>query len=69
MQNPLLSTNSAVLTALLGSDVYHISEAASQLEQASLIAKEPNIEKQVIAAEPANASAQEILRLVTAEFF
>jgi hypothetical protein len=26
MQNPLLSTNSAVLTALLGSDVYHISE-------------------------------------------
>ena len=51
MQNPLLSTNSAVLTALLGSDVYHISEATSQLEQASLIAKEPNIEKQVIAAE------------------
>jgi hypothetical protein len=58
MQNPLISTDSAVLTALLGSDVYHISEATSQLEQASLIAKEPNIEKQVIAAEPANASAQ-----------
>ena len=51
MQNPLISTDSAVLTALLGSDVYHISEATSQLEQASLIAKEPNIEKQVIAAE------------------
>ena len=62
MQNPLISTDSAVLTALLGSDVYHISEATSQLEQASLIAKELNIEKQVIAAEPANASAQEILR-------
>jgi len=61
MQNPLISTNSAVLTALLGSDVYHISEATSQLEQASLIAKEPNIEKQAIAAEPANASAQETL--------
>jgi hypothetical protein len=61
MQNPLISTDSAVLTALLGSDVYHISEATSQLEQVSLIAKEPNIEK-VIAAEPANASTQEILR-------
>jgi len=51
MQNPLLSTNSAVLTALLGSDVYHISEATSQLEQASLIAKEPTLAKQEIATE------------------
>ena len=51
MQNPLLSTDSAVLTALLGSDVYHISEATSQLEQASLIAKEPTLAKQEIATE------------------
>ena len=51
MQNPLLSTNSAVLTALLGSDVYHISEAASQLEQASIIANEPTLAKQEIASE------------------
>jgi hypothetical protein len=51
MQNPLLSTNSAVLTALLGSDVYHISEATSQLEQAGLIANEPTVAKQEIASE------------------
>jgi hypothetical protein len=51
MQNPLLSTNSAVLTALLGSDVYHISEATSQLEQAGLIANEPTLAKQEIASE------------------
>jgi hypothetical protein len=51
MQNPLLSTNSAVLTALLGSDVYHISEATSQLEQAGLIANEPTEAKQEIASE------------------
>jgi len=51
MQNPLLSTNSAVLTALLGSDVYHISEATSQLEQASIIANEPTLAKQEIASE------------------
>jgi hypothetical protein len=58
MQNPLLSTNSAVLTALLGSDVYHISEATSQLEQAGIIANEQNIEKQAITAEPSVASAK-----------
>jgi hypothetical protein len=51
MQNPLLSTNSAVLTALLGSDVYHISEATSQLEQASIIANEPTLAKHEIASE------------------
>jgi hypothetical protein len=51
MQNPLLSTNSAVLTALLGSDVYHISEATSQLEQADLIANVPTEAKQEIASE------------------
>lgn len=51
MQNPLLSTNSAVLTALLGSDVYHISEATSQLEQVGLIANEPTVAKQEIASE------------------
>jgi hypothetical protein len=52
MQNPLLSTNSAVLTALLGSDVYHISEATSQLEQAGLIANESTtLAKQEIASE------------------
>jgi len=51
MQKPLLSTNSAVLTALLGSDVYHISEATSQLEQAGLIANEPTVAKQEIASE------------------
>jgi hypothetical protein len=51
MQNPLLSTNSAVLTALLGSDVYHISEATSQLEQAGLIANESTVAKQEIASE------------------
>jgi hypothetical protein len=51
MQNPLLSTNSAVLTALLGSDVYHISEATSQLEQAGLVANEPTVAKQEIASE------------------
>jgi|688.fasta_scaffold910899_1 hypothetical protein len=51
MQNPLLSTNSAVLTALLGSDVYHISEATSQLEQAGLIANEPTVAKHEIASE------------------
>ena len=50
MQNPLLSTNSAVLTALLGSDVYHISEATSQLEQAGLIANEPTLAKHEIAS-------------------
>ena len=61
MQNPLLSTNSAVLTALLGSDVYHIDEGTSQLEQAQLIAKEPTIEKQTIAAEPAISSHQEAI--------
>ncbi len=58
MQNPLLSTNSAVLTALLGSDVYHISEAASQLEQASIIANEPTLEKQAITAESSAVSAK-----------
>ena len=58
MQNPLLSTNSAVLTALLGSDVYHISEATSQLEQDGIIANEQNIEKQAITAEPSVASAK-----------
>jgi hypothetical protein len=51
MQNPLLSTNSAVLTSLLGSDVYHISEATSQLEQAGLIANESTVAKQEIASE------------------
>jgi hypothetical protein len=51
MQNPLLTTNSAVLTALLGSFVYHISEATSQLEQAGLIANEPTVAKQEIASE------------------
>ena len=51
MQNPLLSTNSAVLTSLLGSDVYHISEATSQLEQADLIANVPTEAKQEIASE------------------
>jgi hypothetical protein len=51
MQNPLLSTNSAVLTALLGSDVYHISEATSQLEQAGLIPNEPTVAKQEIPSE------------------
>ena len=61
MQNPLISTDSAVLTALLGSDVYHISEATSQLEQASLIAKEPTSEKQAIAAEPSISSEQEAM--------
>jgi len=58
MQNPLLSTNSAVLTTLLGSDVYHISEATSQLEQAGIIANEPTLEKQAITAEPSVASAK-----------
>ncbi len=62
MQNPLLSTNSAVLTALLGSDVYHISEATSQSEQASLIANEPILEKQAIATEPSITSQQEATR-------
>lgn len=61
MQNPLLSTNSAVLTALLGSDVYHIDEGTSQLEQAQLIAKEPTIDKQTIAAETAISSHQEAI--------
>jgi hypothetical protein len=51
MQNPLLSTNSAVLTALLGLDVYHISEPPSPLEQAGLIANEPTLAKQEIASE------------------
>ena len=51
MQNPLISTDSAVLTALLGSDVYHISEATSQLEQASIIANEPTLAKHEIASE------------------
>jgi hypothetical protein len=62
MQNPLLSTNSAVLTALLGSDVYHIAEATSQSEQASLIANEPILEKQAIATEPSITSQQEAMR-------
>jgi hypothetical protein len=62
MQNPLLSTNSAVLTALLGSEVYHIDESTSQLDQASLIVKEPTIEKQAIAAETAISSQQEAMR-------
>jgi hypothetical protein len=51
MQNPLLSTNSAVLTALLGSDVYHIPEPPSPLEQARLIANEPTLAKHEIASE------------------
>lgn len=62
MQNPLLSTNSAVLTALLSSEVYHIDESTSQLDQASLIAKEPTLEKQAIAAETAISSQQEAMR-------
>ena len=62
MQNPLLSTNSAVLTALLGSEVYHIDEGTSQMEQAQLIAKVPTIEKQTIAAETAISSQQEAMR-------
>ena len=61
MQNPLLSTNSAVLTALLGSEVYHIDEGTSQMEQAQLIAKVPTIEKQTIAAETAISSQQEAI--------
>ena len=61
MQNPLLSTNSAVLASLLGSDVYHISEATSQLEQVSLITKEPTSDKQAIAAEPSISSEQEAI--------
>lgn len=59
MQNPLLSTNSAVLAALLGSDVYHISEATSQLEQASLITKEPTVAKQEIASEHVDIQSTE----------
>jgi len=33
MQNPLLSTNSAVLTALFGTDVYQLSQSTLALEQ------------------------------------
>jgi len=62
MQNPLLSTNSAVLTALLGSDVYHISEATSQLEQADLIANESTtLAKQEIASEATKVSEQVVI--------
>ena len=58
MQNPLISTNPAVLTTLLGSDLYHITEATSQLELASLMTNEPTLENQAIAAEPSISSAQ-----------
>ena len=62
MQNPLISTNSAVLTALLGSDVYHISEATSQLEQAGLIANESTtLAKQEIAFEATKVSEQVVI--------
>ncbi len=40
MQNPLLSTNSAVLAALLGSDVYLISEPSISSEQEAIISSD-----------------------------